>query len=33
MKKLGCGDTVTMEYVRDGDRGQTGFRIPEAPKR
>jgi len=29
--KLGCGDAVTMEYVRDGERRQTGFRIPEAP--
>ncbi len=32
IRKLGCGDTVTMEYVRDGERSQISFRIPEAPK-
>ncbi len=32
IKKLGCGDTVTMGYVRDGERSQISFRIPEAPK-
>jgi hypothetical protein len=32
LKKLGCGETVTMEYVRDGERGRASFRTPEAPK-
>ncbi len=31
INRLGCGDTVTMEYVRDGERSQNSFRIPEAP--
>ena len=32
IKKLGCGDTVAMEYVRDGELRQATFRIPEAPQ-
>jgi 5'-nucleotidase len=32
INKLGCGDTVTMGYVRDGKRSQVSFRIPETPK-
>jgi 5'-nucleotidase len=32
LKKLGCGDTVNMEYVRDGEHRQASYRIPEAPE-
>ena len=30
--ELGCGDSVTMEYVRAGERGQISFRMPDEPK-
>ena len=33
LNQLGCGETVALEYVRDGERYRTGFRTPEAPKR
>jgi 5'-nucleotidase len=33
INELGCGDTVTMGYIRDGERRQVSFRIPETPKR
>ena len=33
LNQLGCGETVTLEYVRDGERHRTGFRTPEMPKR
>jgi hypothetical protein len=26
-----CGDTVVLDFVRDGERGQASFRIPDAP--
>ena len=32
INELDCGDTVTMEYVRDGERGQISFRLPEEPE-
>jgi 5'-nucleotidase len=31
MRKLGCGDTVSLEYVRDGKRSRAEFRIPTEP--
>lgn len=30
--ELGCGDSVTMEYVRAGERGQISFRMPAEPE-
>jgi C-terminal processing protease CtpA/Prc len=30
INKVGCGNLVTMEYVRDGEPGQVSYRIPEA---
>ncbi len=32
LEALGCGDTVTMEYVRDGERGRISFRMPVEPE-
>ncbi|MDA8019572.1 MAG: PDZ domain-containing protein [Thermoanaerobaculia bacterium] len=31
LEALGCGDTVTLTYVRDGDRAEASFEIPEEP--
>ncbi len=32
LKGLGCGDTVALDYVRDGRRSQVSYRISEAPR-